>query len=144
MTLVAAWLFASLSCLGVYARRRGPAASIEFVIPVGTGGGADQMIRSSPGLPAQASPRPIICQQVGGAGARVPARQGQEGRRPHDVITLSNLFTTPLHTGVLFGWRDHTHRPLASTIHPRVNAETPYQDGHEYIAAGKESRRRRA
>jgi len=56
------------------------------------------------------------------------------------IITLSNLFTTPLHTGVPFNWKDLT--PLARMALDQfilwVNADTPYKTAKEYIAAVKE------
>jgi tripartite-type tricarboxylate transporter receptor subunit TctC len=56
------------------------------------------------------------------------------------IITLSNLFTTPLHTGVPFNWKDLT--PLARMALDQfilwVNAETPYKTAKEYLAAVKE------
>jgi tripartite-type tricarboxylate transporter receptor subunit TctC len=56
------------------------------------------------------------------------------------IITLSNLFTTPLHTGVPFNWKDLT--PIARMALDEfvlwVNAETPYKTAKEYIAAVKE------
>src|SRR6185503_320145 len=55
------------------------------------------------------------------------------------IITLSNLFTTPLHTGIPFSWRDLT--PVARLALDQfilwVNAETPYQNAKDYLAAVK-------
>ena len=60
-----------------------PTKPIEFVIPAGTGGGADQMARLIAGIAEKhkLSPRPHHRrEQVGGrGGGGVPARQGQEG-----------------------------------------------------------------
>jgi len=59
---------------------------------------------------------------------------------PHKlVITLSNLFTTPLATGIPFNWKDLT--PVAMMALDEfvlwVNADTPYKTAGEYIAAVK-------
>ena len=59
---------------------------------------------------------------------------------PHKlVITLSNLFTTPLATGIPFSWKDLT--PVAMMSLDEfvlwVNAETSYRTAHDYIAAMK-------
>src|SRR6266849_11030240 len=88
-----------------------PTKPIEFVVPAGTGGGADQMARLISGLAEKhkLSPRPIIVvNKSGGAGAEgfleVKSRKG-DGRDHTMIITLSNLFTTPLHTGIPFNWR---------------------------------------
>jgi putative tricarboxylic transport membrane protein len=88
------------------------------------------------------SPKPIVVvNKAGGAGAEgflyVKGKKGD----PHTIIiTLSNLFTTPLHTGVPFNWKDLT--PIARLALDRfilwVNAETPYKTAKEYIAAAKD------
>jgi len=66
--------------------------------------------------------------------------KGKKGDAHTIIITLSNLFTTPLHTGVPFSWRDLT--PVARLALDEfvlwVNAETPYKTAKEYIAAVKE------
>jgi len=122
-----------------------PTKQIELVVPAGTGGGADQMARLIAGISDKhkLSPRPIIVvNKAGGAGAEgfldVKARKGD----PHTlIITLSNLFTTPLHTGVPFSWKDLT--PVARLALDQfilwVNAETPYMTAKDYIAAVKEN-----
>src|SRR5215831_19813284 len=92
-----------------------PTKPIEFVIPAGTGGGADQMARLIAGIAEKnkLSPRPLIpVNKSGGAGAEGFLYVKEKKGDPHViVITLSNLFTTPLHTGVPFNWKDLT--PLA-------------------------------
>jgi tripartite-type tricarboxylate transporter receptor subunit TctC len=121
-----------------------PTKPIEFVIPAGTGGGADQMARLIAGVAEKhkLTPRPIVVvNKSGGAGAEgflhVKAKKGDA----HTIIiTLSNLFTTPLATGTPFSWKDMT--PIARMALDRfilwVNAETPYQTAREYLAAVKE------
>src|SRR4029078_9965231 len=55
------------------------------------------------------------------------------------IITPSNLFTTPLATGVPFNWKDLT--PVAMLALDEfvlwVNAEAPYKTASDYIAAVK-------
>ena len=121
-----------------------PTKPIEFVVPAGTGGGADQMARLVAGIvdKHKLSPKPlIVVNKAGGAGAEgfldVKGKKGD----PHTIIiTLSNLFTTPLHTGVPFSWKDLT--PVARLALDQfilwVNAETPYMTAKDYIAAVKE------
>ncbi len=121
-----------------------PTKPVEFIVPAGTGGGADQMARLISGIAEKhkLSPQPlIVINKSGGAGAEgflyVKDRKGDA----HTIIiTLSNLFTTPLHTGVPFSWRDLT--PIARMALDQfilwVNAETPYKTAKEYIAAVKE------
>jgi tripartite-type tricarboxylate transporter receptor subunit TctC len=121
-----------------------PTKPIEFVIPAGTGGGADQMARLIAGLAEKhkLTPRPIIAvNKSGGAGAEGFLHvKGKKGDAHTIVITLSNLFTTPLHTGIPFSWKDLT--PVARIALDEfilwVNAETPYKTAKEYLAAVKE------
>jgi putative tricarboxylic transport membrane protein len=121
-----------------------PTKPIEFVIPAGTGGGADQMARLIAGLAEKhkLTPRPIIVvNKSGGAGAEGFLHvKGKKGDAHTIIITLSNLFTTPLHTGVPFNWKDLT--PVARMALDRfilwVNAESPYKTAREYMGAVKE------
>ena len=82
----------------------------------------------------------VVINKAGGAGGEgfldVKASRGN----PHKlVITLSNLFTTPLATGIPFTWKDLT--PVAMMALDEfvlwVNAETPYKTVREYIDAVK-------
>ena len=121
-----------------------PSKPIEFVVPAGTGGGADQMARLISGLAEKhkLSPQPLIAvNKAGGAGAEGFLHvKGKKGDAHTIIITLSNLFTTPLHTGVPFNWKDLT--PVARLALDRfilwVNAETPYKTAKEYMAVVKE------
>lgn len=121
-----------------------PTKPIEFIIPAGTGGGADQMARLIAGLAEKhnLTPQPIAAiNKSGGAGAEgFLYVKGKKGDAHTIIITLSNLFTTPLHTGVPFNWRDLT--PVARIALDNfvlwVNAETPYKTAKEYLAAAKE------
>jgi tripartite-type tricarboxylate transporter receptor subunit TctC len=61
---------------------------------------------------------------------------------PHKIIiTLSNLFTTPLAQGTPFNWKDMT--PVAMLALDQfvlwVNAETPYKTAKEYVEAVKKA-----
>jgi putative tricarboxylic transport membrane protein len=121
-----------------------PTKPVEFVIPAGTGGGADQMARLISGIAEKhrLSPRPIIAvNKSGGAGAEGFLYVKEKRGDSHTIIiTLSNLFTTPLHTNIPFNWKDLT--PLARMALDQfilwVNAETPYKTAKEYVAAVKE------
>ena len=130
--------------LGGLAQAWEPTKPIEFIIPAGTGGGADQMARLAAGIAEKhkLSPRPIIAvNKSGGAGAEGFLYVKEKKGDAHTIIiTLSSLFTTPLHTGVPFNWKDLT--PVARIALDQfilwVNAETPYKTAKEYIAAVKE------
>jgi tripartite-type tricarboxylate transporter receptor subunit TctC len=121
-----------------------PTKPIELIVPAGTGGGADQMARlvSLVVEKHKLSPRPIIViNKPGGAGAEgFLDVKGRKGDAHTLVITLSNLFTTPLHTGVPFSWKDLT--PVARLALDQfilwVNADTPYMTAKDYLAAVKE------
>jgi putative tricarboxylic transport membrane protein len=121
-----------------------PSKPIEFVIPAGTGGGADQMARLIAGINDKHnfSPRPlIVVNKSGGAGAEGFLHVKEKKGDAHTIIiTLSNLFTTPLATGTPFNWRDFS--PVARMALDRfilwVNAETPYKSAKEYLAAVKQ------
>ena len=122
-----------------------PTKPIEFVIPAGTGGGADQMARLIAGLAEKhkLTPRPIVVvNKSGGAGAEGFLHvKGKKGDEHTIIITLSNLFTTPLHTGVPFNWKDLT--PVARLALDRfilwVNADTPYKTAPDYFEAVKKN-----
>jgi tripartite-type tricarboxylate transporter receptor subunit TctC len=139
---VGVFLAASVLSPGVYAWE--PTKPIELVIPAGTGGGADQMARFIQGVAEKhkLTPRPLIpINKSGGAGAEgFLYVKGKKGDAHTIIITLSNLFTTPLATGVPFNWRDLT--PLARMALDQfilwVNAETPYKTAKEYLTAVKE------
>jgi tripartite-type tricarboxylate transporter receptor subunit TctC len=116
---------------------------IEFVVPAGTGGGADQMARFLQGVIAKhnLSKQPfIVVNKSGGAGAEgFLDVKGAKGDPHKIVITLSNLFTTPMATGVPFNWKDLT--PVAMLALDEfvlwVNSSEPYKTTQEYIAAIK-------
>jgi tripartite-type tricarboxylate transporter receptor subunit TctC len=143
------WLFGatlvfSISLIHPRAHAWEPTKPIEFVIPAGTGGGADQMARLMAGIndKHKLSPRPfIVINKSGGAGAEGFLHVKDKKGDPHTIIiTLSNLFTTPLATGTPFSWRDFT--PLSRMALDRfilwVNAETPYKTAKEYVTAVKQ------
>jgi len=120
-----------------------PEKPVEFVVPAGTGGGADQMARLIQGIVAKHNlmKQPlIVVNKSGGAGAEgFLDVKGAKGDPHKIVITLSNLFTTPLATGVPFNWRDMT--PVAMMALDQfvlwVNADTPYQTAKQYVDAVK-------
>jgi putative tricarboxylic transport membrane protein len=122
-----------------------PTRNVEFIIPAGTGGGADQMARAIQGIVAKhglmkQSILPI--NKAGGAGAEGFLDVKNAAGEPHKIIiTLSNLFTTPLATGVPFNWRDLTPVQMLALDNfvLWVNAKTPYKTPTEYIDAAKKA-----
>jgi len=120
-----------------------PTKPVEFVVPAGTGGGADQMSRLLQGVITKNNlmKQPlIVVNKSGGAGAEGFLAVKEAKGDPHKIIiTLSNLFTTPLATGVPFNWKDLT--PVAMLALDQfvlwVNAEAPYKNAKEYLDAAK-------
>ncbi len=116
-----------------------PNKPVEFVVPAGSGGGADQMARFISPLVSKYKlcPTPwIVINKSGGAGAEgFMYVKGKKGDPNTVIITLSNLFTTPLATGVPFSWKDLT--PIARLALDYfvlwVNAEAPYKTVKEYL-----------
>jgi putative tricarboxylic transport membrane protein len=120
-----------------------PTKSVEFIVPAGTGGGADQMARFLQGVIVKHNlmKQPmIVVNKSGGAGAEgFLDVQGAKGDPNKLIITLSNLFTTPLATGVPFSWKNLT--PVSMLALDEfvlwVPADTPYKTAGEYMAAIK-------
>src|SRR5262245_54471529 len=77
-----------------------PTKPVEFVVPAGTGGGADQMARLIQGIVVKhklMNQPMIVVNKSGGAGAEGFLDVKNAKGDPHKlVVTLSNLFTTPL------------------------------------------------
>ncbi|MFM2120885.1 MAG: hypothetical protein RL722_2353 [Pseudomonadota bacterium] len=129
--------------LGMPAQAWEPVKPVEFVVPAGTGGGADQMARFIQGVVAKhklmAQPI-VVVNKAGGAGAEgFLDVKGDKGNPHKIVITLSNLFTTPLATGVPFNWKDIT--PVAMLALDQfvlwVNEESPHKTAKAYFEAIK-------
>ncbi|MFM8899030.1 MAG: tripartite tricarboxylate transporter substrate binding protein [Burkholderiales bacterium] len=139
-SIIGAALFAATAAL---AAPWEPTKPIEFVVPAGTGGGADQMARFIQGVVAKNKliNQPIIVvNKSGGAGAEgFLDVKGDKGNAHKIVITLSNLFTTPLATAVPFNWRDLT--PVSMVALDQfvlwVNADSPHKTAKDYLAAIK-------
>jgi len=114
-------------------------------VPAGTGGGADQMARIVQSIVAKHNlmkQSMVVVNKAGGAGAEgFLDVKGAKGDPHKIIITLSNLFTTPLATGVPFNWRDLT--PVQMLALDQfvlwVNAETPYKTSKEYVEAAKKA-----
>jgi putative tricarboxylic transport membrane protein len=120
-----------------------PNRPIEFIIPAGTGGGADIMARTIQGIVTKhnLTKQPmVVVNKAGGAGGEgFLDVKGSQGNPHKIIITLSNLFTTPLATGIPFNWKDLT--PVAMLALDEfvlwVNAEKPYKNAKEYVEAAK-------
>ena len=120
-----------------------PTKAVTFVIPAGTGGGADQMARFIQGIVTKHNlmKQPmVVINKAGGARAEGFLEVKGSANDPHKIIiTLSNLFTTPLSTGTPFSWKDFT--PVAMLALDQfvlwVNTDAPYKTAKEYAEAVK-------
>src|SRR5690606_10522250 len=122
-----------------------PTKPVEFIIPAGSGGGADQMARFIQGVIVKHDlmEQPlVIVNKAGGAGAEGFLYMKNAKNDPHKiVITLSNLFTTPMATGIPFNWKDIT--PVSMLALDQfilwTAADKGYANADAYIAAAKEA-----
>jgi len=120
-----------------------PTRNIEFIVPAGIGGGAGQMAQLIQGIIQKHNLIPtsmVVISKKGGSGAEGFLYVKNAKNDPHKlIITLSNLFTTPLATGSPFSWKDYT--PVAMMALDEfvlwVNAKTPYKSPTDYITAVK-------
>ena len=122
-----------------------PTKTVEFVIPAGTGGGADQMARAAQAIIAKhglMKQSMVVVNRSGGAGAEGFLDVKNAKGDPHKIIiTLSNLFTTPLATGVPFNWRDLTPVKMLALDNfvLWVPADAPYKTPKDYVDAAKKA-----
>jgi putative tricarboxylic transport membrane protein len=120
-----------------------PTRNVEFIVPAGTGGGADQMARMIQGIITKHNlmkQSMVVINKAGGAGGEGFLDIKNAKANPNKlVITLSNLFTTPLATGIPFSWKEMT--PVAMLALDEfvlwVNADSPYKTVEELVKAMK-------
>jgi len=142
----AAWGLVATLLAPPSARAFEPCKPVEFIIPAGLGGGADQMARF---LQRTISKHKMIEQPM--VVLNKPGNGGSEGFQyiqqsegnPHKIVmTLSNLFTTPLATGMSFSYRDLT--PVAMLALDQfvlwVKADSPHKTAQQYLAAIRRAR----
>ena len=120
-----------------------PSKNVEFIVPAGTGGGADQMARFLQGVITKyklMSQSIVVVNKSGGAGGE--GFLDVKSSRPDGhkvIISLSNLFTTPLATGLPFNWKDLT--PVSMLALDEfvlwVHAESPYKQVSDLTKAIK-------
>lgn len=120
-----------------------PTKPVTFIIPAGTGGGADQMARFIQGVVTKHNlmKQPmVVVNKGGGAGAEGFLEVKNSKGDPHVIIiTLSNLFTTPMATGVPFNWKEMT--PVSMLALDQfilwVNKDNKAKTAKDYIAEVK-------
>ena len=122
-----------------------PTRPVEIIVPAGPGGGADQMARviqgiiTKHGLMKQSI---VVINKAGGAGGEGFLDVKNSPGNPHKlIITLSNLFTTPLATGIPFNYKDMT--PVAMMALDEfilwTNTEKGYKTAKDFIEAAKKA-----
>ena len=122
-----------------------PTRNVEFIIPAGTGGGADQMARAIQAIVAKHNLARVAILPInksGGAGAEGFLDVKNSAGEPHKIIiTLSNLFTTPLATNTPFNWRDLTPVQMLALDNfvLWVQADKPYKTAKDYVEAAKKA-----
>jgi putative tricarboxylic transport membrane protein len=144
---VALLLLAALPAAG--AAMFSPRRPIEFTIPAGTGGGADQQARFMAPLIAKydLSSQPFIpVNRSAGAGAQAFLWMIDKSGDPHTIlITLDNLFATPTaqtlrkRDGSRFSWRDLTPvaRLLLDNFALTVHNDAPWKTVDDFMKAAK-------
>jgi tripartite-type tricarboxylate transporter receptor subunit TctC len=126
-----------------------PRRPIEWTIPAGTGGGADQQARFMAPLIAKhnLSSQPFIpVNRPAGAGAQAFLWMIDKAGDPHTIlITLDSLFATPeaqiirRRDGGRFSWRDLTPiaRLLLDNFALTVHTDSPWKTVAEFERAAK-------
>ncbi|MEZ5831812.1 MAG: tripartite tricarboxylate transporter substrate-binding protein [Dongiaceae bacterium] len=148
LTLIPAALGAAavgITCVDYAQAEWKPTKTVEFVVPAGTGGGADQMARMLQGIIQKYNLMDqslVVVNKAGGSGGEgFLDVKDSKGNPNKIIITLSSLFTTPLATGIPFSWEDIT--PVAMLALDEfvlwVNSDTPYKTAQDYIDAAKKA-----
>ncbi len=122
-----------------------PTRPVEIIVPAGPGGGADQMARVIQGIVTKHGlmKQPmVVINKAGGAGGEGFLDVKNSRGNPHKlIVTLSNLFTTPLATGIPFSYKEIT--PVAMMALDEfilwTNAEKGYKTAAEFVEAAKKA-----
>ena len=122
-----------------------PTKTVEFIVPAGTGGGADQMARLIQAIIAEAQPDEAADgrRQQGRRRRRrgLPRREGRQGRPAQD----HHHAVEPVHHAARDRRAVQLEGPDAGAMLALdqfvlwVNAETPYKTAKEYIEAAKKA-----
>ncbi len=149
------WLWVCVLGLGLFGLSSWATAAwqpnrpVEWTVPAGTGGGADQQARLMAPLVEKyrLSPQPFIpVNRPAGAGAQAFLWMIDKTGDPHTIlITLDSLFATPAaqvirkRDGSRFSWRDLT--PVARLLLDHfclwVHADSPYRTLDDFVRAAK-------
>jgi putative tricarboxylic transport membrane protein len=138
-------VLASVLVLGEVAEAKWPTKPIEFIIPAGTGGGADNYARYLIGLNVKSKyldEAILPVNKDGGAGAvAMQYMMSQKGNDHMMMITLNAFITTPLFQNLPFSYKDYT--PIALLALDNfplwVHKDSPYKNAQDFI---EEARKR--
>ncbi|MCJ7498687.1 tripartite tricarboxylate transporter substrate binding protein [bacterium] len=141
--IMTALVLSGVFLFGQVAEAAWPTRPIEFTIPAGVGGGADQYARFLIGLNVKGnyiSKSIIPVNKDGGAGAvAMQSVLGQKGNGYQMMITLNAFFTTPLFQNLPFSYKDFT--PIALLALDNfplwVKNDSPYKTVADFVAAAK-------
>ncbi len=137
-------LVACIFVFGKAAEAAWPNKPVEFVIPAGVGGGADQYARFLIGLNVKGKyiSQPILPVNLdGGAGAvAMNSVVRNKGNDYQMLITLNSFITTPMFQSLPFTFRDFT--PIALLALDNfplwVHKDSPYKTLNDFLAAARE------
>jgi len=137
--LVVAFVFA----MGEASEAAWPERSIEWIIPAGTGGGADQYVRFLIGLNVKGKyidEAILPVNKSGGAGAvAMQSVLSQKGNGHMMMITLNAFITTPLFQNLPFNYKDFT--PIALLALDNfplwVHKDAAYKTADDFFDAAK-------
>ena len=111
-SLIILMVLACVLIMGEVAEAKWPTRPLEFIIPAGTGGGADRYARFLVGLNVKGKyiDQAILpVNKAGGAGAvAMQYLLSQKGNGHMMMITLNSFLTTPIFQKLPFSYRDYT------------------------------------
>lgn len=118
-----------------------PFKPVELIVPAGRGGGADRMARLLQELMVthRLLHQPVVViNKSGGDGAEAFLHVKASAGNAHKLLLAqSNLFTTPLASGLAFGYREVTPIAMMALDHfvLWVNTDTPYTSAGDLFDA---------
>lgn len=135
------WALSITLCVASPAAAWQPTGPVEIIVPAGRGGGADQMARLLQQTIAKHAlmEQPIVVvNKSGGDGAEGLLHMKASAGNPHKLLmAMSNLFTTPRATGLVFSHRDLT--PVGMLALDQfmlwVHTDAPYETAQQFFDA---------
>ena len=141
--LIIMMVVAFVFIMGEVAEAKWPERSVEWVIPAGTGGGADRYVRYLIGLNVKGKyidEAIIPVNKSGGAGAvAMQSVLSQKGNGHTMMITLNAFITTPLFQNLPFNYKDFTPVALLAldNFPLWVHKDAAYKTATDFMDAAK-------